>query len=653
MKDLLTSLRASNETYNSMKHSARAIIRRAEIPLLAVIVLYKAATNLLFVPLMQQLWSLTLRFAPMHYLSNNNASDIFSSPAIILCITLIAILTAFWALYEFSVLLHGLDLARKGETIRLPALLRTSLADIRHAFLPQNWLVLVYSAVLIPFTNFFLAYNYITQLAVPEYIMGVIRANSRYYLLYLAAGAALLFLCVSWVLVLPLFVLERKSLWQSVKESFCCIRRRVFRAFLLLLRWNLSVVLRSLLLTAAVAVPLYGIIIAVGLQSTQAMFALSRAALAIEMPFFQFLIDCAITMAQCTILAMLHCRLRESLPSEPEPVQSGKHHRSTGRLLLGASVAGATLLTFALAFCYLALPRDDELLSMLGGVAPVVTAHRGYSAAAPENTLPAFQLAIDQGCEWAELDVQMTSDGVVVVTHDSNLKRCTGKNAKVYDLTYAEVAQLDAGRWFSSRFADTRIPTLEQVLQLCRGRIGLNVEIKPSAATPALEAETVRLLREYGFDSSNCVITSQSYETLHKVKALAPEYPTGYILALGVGNYYDLPDADFFSVETTFITSGMVNAVHLRGKTVSAWTIDREKVATHMLELGVDDLITDKPDMVQDLLARNQQVDDSLIDFRDLLNALLHPEQPADSSDDAEETITDAVEDPEEFVDAA
>ena len=280
MKNLLTSLRASNETYNSMKHSARAIIRRAEIPLLAVIVLYKAATNLLFVPLMQQLWSLTLRFAPMHYLSNNNASDIFSSPAIILCITLIAILTAFWALYEFSVLLHGLDLARKGETIRLPALLRTSLADIRHAFLPQNWLVLVYSAVLIPFTNFFLAYNYITQLAVPEYIMGVIRANSRYYLLYLAAGAALLFLCVSWVLVLPLFVLERKSLWQSVKESFCCIRRRVFRAFLLLLRWSLSVVLRSLLLTAAVAVPLYGIIIAVGLQSTQAMFALSRAALA-------------------------------------------------------------------------------------------------------------------------------------------------------------------------------------------------------------------------------------------------------------------------------------------------------------------------------------------------------------------------------------
>ena len=148
MKDLFTSLRASNETYNSMKHSARAIIRRAEIPLLAVIVLYKAATNLLFVPLMQQLWSLTLRFAPVHYLNNSNASDIFVSPAIILCLVVIALLTAFWALYEFSVLLHGLELARSGRPVQLPALLRDALVDIRHTFLPQNWPILVYLSLI-------------------------------------------------------------------------------------------------------------------------------------------------------------------------------------------------------------------------------------------------------------------------------------------------------------------------------------------------------------------------------------------------------------------------------------------------------------------------------------------------------------------------
>lgn len=614
LKHLFRSLTRARRAYKDTRSHALTLLHRASAAVLTAVLVYKVLTYLLFLPAMNGIWSLTLRCSPVNYLTNNNAHQIFTSPTILGGIVLIVLLAAFWNLYGFSILLHGFALACRGETLRPVSLFVRSLGDIRHVLLPKNWPILLYCALLIPFTDVFVTYNYISQLAVPEYILGLVRAKPLYLVLFLLIlGAAFLF-TLFWVLVLPLFTLERKSLWEAVQESAAHVKTQLPRLAGVLLRWNLS-----------------------------ALYLL-------EIPFFGFLLDCKVTTAQCTIIAFLYDRFRDC---PPEELPEGKPHRFGGWPLLTAAVAGVTLVTGLTAVYLYALPQDDALLTAVGGVTPLVTFHRGDCTVAPENTLPAFRSAILKGGDRIELDVQMTSDGVVVVTHDSNLKRCTGKNAKVYDLTYAEVAQLDAGRWFSSRFADTRIPTLEQVLQLCRGRIGLNVEIKPSAATPALEAETVRLLREYGFDSSNCVITSQSYETLHKVKALAPEYPTGYILALGVGNYYDLPDADFFSVETTFITSGMVNAVHLRGKTVSAWTIDREKVATHMLELGVDDLITDKPDMVQDLLARNQQVDDSLIDFRDLLNALLHPEQPADSSDDAEETITDAVEDPEEFVDAA
>lgn len=622
LKHLFRSLTRAHRAYKDTRNHALTLLHRASAAVLTAVLVYKALTYLLFLPAMNGIWSLTLRCSPVNYLTNNNAHQIFTSPTILGGIVLIVLLAAFWNLYGFSILLHGFELARRGETLRPVSLFVRSLGDIRHVLLPKNWPILLYCALLIPFTDVFVAYNYISQLAVPEYILGLVRAKPLYLVLFLLIlGAAFLF-TLFWVLVLPLFTLERKSLWEAVQESAAHVRAQLPRLAGVLLRWNLSALVRSVLVFFGASLLVYSVAALIGLRSTRAMLLLARALYLLEIPFFGFLLDCKVTTAQCTIIAFLYDRCRDC---PPEELPEGKPHRFGGWPLLTAAVAGVTLATF----------------------------HRGDCTVAPENTLPAFRSAILKGGDRIELDVQMTSDGVVVVTHDSNLKRCTGKNAKVYDLTYAEVAQLDAGRWFSSRFADTRIPTLEQVLQLCRGRIGLNVEIKPSAATPALETETVRLLREYGFDSSNCVITSQSYETLHKVKALAPEYPTGYILALGVGNYYDLPDADFFSVETTFITSGMVNAVHLRGKTVSAWTIDREKVATHMLELGVDDLITDKPDMVQDLLARNQQVDDSLIDFRDLLNALLHPEQPADSSDDAEETITDAVEDPEEFVDAA
>ena len=218
----------------------------------------------------------------------------------------------------------------------------------------------------------------------------------------------------------------------------------------------------------------------------------------------------------------------------------------------------------------------------------------------------------------------MTRDGVVMVTHDASLRRCTGRNENIYDLTCNEVRKLDAGRWFGQKYTGTKVPTLEEVLDLCKGKIQLNIEIKPNAATPELEAETIRIIREKGF-VQDCTITSQSYETLCKVKELAPEIRTGYILALGVGSYYDLPAADFFSVQSTFITSGMVQQIHKRSKTISAWTVNREEDASELLSIGVDDLITDKPDMIQQLLSEDADLDNSLVLLRDFIRDLFAP----------------------------
>ena len=189
------------------------------------------------------------------------------------------------------------------------------------------------------------------------------------------------------------------------------------------------------------------------------------------------------------------------------------------------------------------------------------------------------------------------------------------------------------------------------MLDLCKGKIQLNIEIKPNAATPELEAETIRIIREKGF-AQDCTITSQSYETLCKVKELAPEIRTGYILALGVGSYYDLPAADFFSVQSTFITSGMVQQIHLRGKTIYAWTINRQQDAEKLLQLGVDDLITDKPEIIAPLLARDKALDNRLLWLRDQIQELFAAPD-AEETMEVEETIEDAIEDPEEVLDEA
>ena len=166
-----------------------------------------------------------------------------------------------------------------------------------------------------------------------------------------------------------------------------------------------------------------------------------------------------------------------------------------------------------------------------------------------------------------------------------------------------------------------------------------------------MEAETVRLIHAYDY-GSDCVVTSQSYETLCKVKELDPDITTGYILALGVGTYYDLPAADFFSVESTFITAGMVQQIHLRGKTISAWTINRQQDAEKLLQLGVDDLITDKPEIIAPLLARDKALDNRLLWLRDQIQKLFAAPD-AEEAMEVEETIEDAIEDPEEVLDEA
>ena len=262
----------------------------------------------------------------------------------------------------------------------------------------------------------------------------------------------------------------------------------------------------------------------------------------------------------------------------------------------------------------------------------VVTSHRGYSTAAPENTLPAFRMSIQSGAEYAELDVQMTKDGVAVLTHDTNLRRCTGLDANVYDLTYEELEQLDAGSFFSKRFSGTRIPTLKQVLRLCKGKIRLNIEIKPSPETPALEEEVVRLIRESGFEN-DCTITSKSLNTLSKIKALAPEIRTGYITHSGFLGFHDQRDVDFYSIENGSITVLTVWQAHLRGKTVSAWTVNREEDAERMIRLGVDDIITDDPTLIQRVL-RSRQTLEADLDLWDVLEEY-EPIDDGETLDDA------------------
>ena len=223
-----------------------------------------------------------------------------------------------------------------------------------------------------------------------------------------------------------------------------------------------------------------------------------------------------------------------------------------------------------------------------------ITAHRGASTEAPENTLAAFKRAMDDMADYIELDVQLTADDEVVVMHDASAARTTGVDRKISEMTLEEVKQLDAGSSYSAEYAGEQVPTLEEVFQLTDGKIRINIELKTTASSVKLAEKVIELIHQYNMEDK-CVITSFDYYALKYAKHYDTKIQTGYILSVAYGDYFNMPDIDFFSMNASFLSKRTVDAIHQSGKQVFAWTVNNEVSIKNLTNKGVDNIITDNP----------------------------------------------------------
>ena len=243
------------------------------------------------------------------------------------------------------------------------------------------------------------------------------------------------------------------------------------------------------------------------------------------------------------------------------------------------------------------------MLDTNGGV-PMIMAHRGYSAKAPENTLPAFKMCMDEGFSAAELDVQMLGDGTIIVMHDDNLKRTTGLNKNVWEVTYDEIKDLDNGAFFDKEFEGTGIPTLDEVLKLAgRGdtKLYLNIEIKRNGHDEGITQKVVDIILENNY-LNNCDITSQDYSTLEEVRKINPYVLTAYTSVVGMGDLESLDAADIISIQETFATFENVERLHRAGKRVFVWTVNEKETMKKLVSLNVDAILTNDPALCKEVI---------------------------------------------------
>ena len=182
-------------------------------------------------------------------------------------------------------------------------------------------------------------------------------------------------------------------------------------------------------------------------------------------------------------------------------------------------------------------------------------------------------------------------------------------------MTYAEIAQLDAGSSFNKKFRGEKIPTLDEVLKFCRGKLDLNIEIKYNGQNKGIVKKVVRIIEQNHFED-HCVVTSMNYSFLKQVKKANPDIRTGYIMTMTYGTISRIEAADFFSVKYTYVDEAFVREAHSLGKEVHAWTVNYRGDIKRMLDVGVDNIITDNPVLVRKV--KNQE-SDMQTDFWDLM----------------------------------
>jgi len=229
----------------------------------------------------------------------------------------------------------------------------------------------------------------------------------------------------------------------------------------------------------------------------------------------------------------------------------------------------------------------------------VVIAHRGASADAPENTLAAMELAIKAGADFVEIDVQETRDGEVVVIHDSDLKKIGGSGMKVFESSLAELQSVDIGSWKNPAFSDQRIPTLKQLLELCKDRINVLIELKYYGQEIRLEERVAEIVEATGMQDQ-IRIMSLSYAGIQKMKSIRPEWKVGLLASVAIGDMTRL-EADFFAVNASFANRSFIKHVHGRDRKVAVWTVNDAISMSAMMSKGVDGIITDKPELAANI----------------------------------------------------
>lgn len=558
---------------------------------------YKLVAFAVIFPIVLLTINSLMKIAGISYLTNEYIQRVITHPIVIIAIFIAICAFVFYCTYEMTYLSVCFETKRTSCNASIVDIFYNSYKVFRGVFKPKHIGLSIFYFISILASNVTVLFNILYSETNTNLIKMYVLRNHWYI-----KAAVILVFVIMYAVVIPgiyamnICMMEGLGFREAYKKSARMVKKHPVGTISALVVYNLFI-----LAIIGITYVLISVFLVAGVKLLN-MAYLGNAIFLSALRTERFIIKCILVCVAIPLSfsAITHMYYRytdiDDITFEFIDIQEGPARR---RRIAYAVIMAAALVADA---CYLLISFNNNPFENVAIFHETkVMAHRGASTEAPENTMAAFQKAIDDMADYIELDVQLTNNGEVIVMHDSNAYRTTGVDANIVNMTYKEVKTLDAGSWFSDEYVGENVPSLKEVLELTQGKIKLNIELKPVDNGTALAKNTVRLIEKYNM-VNDCVITSFSESALKAVKTYNQEIKVGYILSAAYGDFYDMKNVDFFSVNAAFLSKRTIDAIHNSGKQVYAWTVNNKEAIKNLTNKGVDGIITDNPVLARETI---------------------------------------------------
>ena len=575
-------------------------------PLIVFQILYKILLGVILVPLFIGTFTFSMFITGYKYITLENISSFLFNPITFICLILLIIFFMLLTFFDISTILVIFDYSHRKKKIKLLDSIKISLDKCKKCLKLKNILVPIFVFILIPFLNMGVISNLLTSVRIPEFIVAFVEKKRVLFNTLTFVYLVLSIILFNYIYTVHYMVLENKDF----KEAVCSCRKLIKGCTF---KDLFKVILSQLLLSVS-----YSLFVVLGILILYFIHTLfgSKIVESIFVKLVWVIIGILLIISSLVSNSLSYGLLSNLFYSHKDNCNEEIYNEDYKKILTDKNNCCLFKRVIILFFLFVFIGGSSLTYQFVSGVANLnvehihsveVTAHRGASLDYPENTISAFNGAYLLGADYVELDLQQTKDREIVVTHDSNLYRVTGVKKEVNDITYDKLKELDAGSFFDKKYKDERIPLLSDVIEFAKeNNVKLNIELKPTGREVDFEKQVVEIIHEYDFQDS-CVVTSQSYEALKKIKEEDESLKTVYVMVIAIGDITKLDKADAFSVESMNINFDLVKKVHNAGKEVYVWTINTEESVNRMVELGVDNIITDDVTMVKSTILKHRR----------------------------------------------